>query len=102
MSWGKLPPVKPFQGCRSQSTNIKIGVDAMLAVGLGGVTIRKDDEILWSGDEPTKTLREYEELAQQDPDHDWRVEFYAPLSSSTYQRQGFETWICIETDQGFA
>ena len=43
-----------------------------------------------------------EELAAADPDHDWRIVLYGPLSGRTYQRHATGEWVLIEQSMGFA
>jgi hypothetical protein len=41
-------------------------------------------------------------MAAADPDHDWRIYFYAPLYEAEYQRQGDGCWVLIKKGEGFA
>lgn len=43
-----------------------------------------------------------EELAAADPDHDWRIMIYGPLSGRTYQRHAPGSWVMVEQNEGFA
>ncbi len=105
--WKREKPLSKKQaGLRSECEYcgpqpVVLSMDAILAVGFGGVTVRKDDKIIWSGDDEEKKLEEIENLATNDPEHDWRIEFYAPLSSTVYQRQGRWQWMLIEKGKGF-
>ncbi len=76
--------------------------ESVLAVGFGGVTVTKDNHVLWSGDDCEETLEKYELIAQKDPDHDYRGQYCGPLSGSTYQRHGKNQWVLIAEDRGFA
>lgn len=85
-------------------------MDAHLGVGFGDVTVTRDDEHVWSEMEEVggtdhftdKTAAYAEGLAATDPDHDWRIRFYAPLSERLYQRHGPDEWVLVETGMGFA
>lgn len=105
MTWKKEKPIeKPgFKGCLCCGSRAPhIGSDAVLAVGFGGVTVTKDGEPVWDGDDPEQTLEQFEQMAKVDPDHDWRVKYFAPLYESTYQRHDENKWVLIEKGQGFA
>lgn len=77
-------------------------MDAWLAVGFGSVSVTRDDDTIWSGDDPEKTVEEFEVFAAGDPDHDWRITFNAPLYGASYQRHGFKSWVLVERNEGFA
>jgi len=74
---------------------------APLAVGFGFVTVSRNGETVWQGDDEHVWIRRFENRAVKNPG-DWRVHFYGPLSESTYQRQGPKEWVLIETGKGFA
>jgi hypothetical protein len=96
-NWQKLPPIKGSSacltcGCGSHDT---LGMDSILAVGFGSVTVTKGGECIYSepqgGDlkeEDFWNAKRAEDEALKDPDHDWRIHFYAPLYEAEYQRQG--------------
>ena len=73
-----------------------------LAIGFGTVTVSKDDEVLWSGDDEHVWLRRFENKALKDPDHDWRVKILGPIYECTYQRHDKGEWALIERGEGFA
>jgi len=75
--------------------------DTILATGFGMVSVTKDGEHIWDGDDADQSLQEFEEMAQKEPDADWRVHFMGPLSESYYQRQDGK-WILYKTGLGFA
>lgn len=90
-------------GCLNcPSKPIEARLDMMLAVGFGSVEVRKDDTTVWAGDDPEKTLQEFEDLAAKEPDADWRVKFNAPLWDGVWQRQAPGKWYLIEKGRGFA
>jgi hypothetical protein len=105
--WKKEKPYKDkiHQGCMNCPPVESIApMDTIVAVGFGDAHISKDDKIIFDerrGEEPHE-LKEFEEMAQQDPDHDWRLVLYAPLRGRIYQRHGKEKWVLIESNMGFA
>jgi hypothetical protein len=72
-----------------------------LAVGFGIVTVTKDGERVWEGDDETVMLYHFEKLARKDPG-EWKVEFYGPLSGQTYKRVGLNNWELESKNGGFA
>ena len=110
----KLPAIKGgiaclTCGCGSHDT---MSMERLLAVGFGDVNVTRDGEHIYSESERTDkdgdgwdqfwTGKDAEEAAAKDPDHDWRVHFYAPLYEAHYQRQGEGHWILYEKGEGFA
>lgn len=59
-------------------------------------------ETVWSGDDERVWLRRFERRAAADPDHVWVVDFYGPLSGSTYRRVDGVGWVLVATNKGFA
>lgn len=110
MTWTKLPPAKKIHlGCLSCSKVERVAsLEMQIAVGFGSAYATKDEECVYEApcplDFPEKVLRvkDIEEMAAQDPDHDWRIVFYEPLHGETYQRHGSENWVCVESNMGFA
>lgn len=75
--------------------------------GFGGWVICKGNEIAYkpkvSEDyEDAKTLQTFENMAKKEPDREWTARLDLPLRSAVYQRHGDNTWVLIETGQGFA
>lgn len=73
----------------------------------GGWTITKNDELVYMGPQDLEfneypTLMKFENMARKDPDNDWRAECFLPLRGATYQRQGKNEWVLIDSNQGFA
>lgn len=105
----KLPGIKGSVacltcGCGSHAT---LPMDALLAVGFGDVNVTRDDEHVYSENEHQKdeqfwTAKDAEAFAAKDPDHDWRIHFYAPLYEAHYQRQSENHWVLYEKGIGFA
>lgn len=102
MTWTKLPPIPAFTHCGSCPPKPEVlPHGAPLAVGFGVVEVTRGEEVVWSGDDENVLLLGFEAHAAQDPDHDWRVTFDAPLYNATYQRQDGE-WVLVEKGAGFA
>lgn len=81
---------------------VTLRMSAVLAVGFGVVTVMRDDDVVWAGDDEHRWIRRYERMAAADPDHEWTVNFLAPLSERTYRRTGPRMWELVETGMGFA
>ena len=83
-----------------------IQMDRVIAVGFGAAGVTKDGESVYDeqqvDDDSYWTIEDAEKAAQADPDHDWRIFFFAPLYEATYQRQGQGRWMLIEKGRGFA
>ena len=104
MTWEKETPLpsthKGSLNCGPLETDLPM--DSILAVGFGNVAVLKDGACVWSGDDPEKKVSEVEAKAAVDPDHDWRIEYNAPLYDAQYQRQGDGVWKLIKKGPGFA
>ena len=108
MTWTKLPPVEGRMhclNCGSQHETLPMG--AIIAVGFGSATVSRDglgvyDEGACASEDDYWTVSRAEFVAASDPDHDWRIEYYGPLSESEYQRQGEAHWVLVRTGDGFA
>lgn len=77
----------------------------LLAVGYGDCRVFRDDEAVYSealAGEEYWTVQDAENVAAADPDHDWQIEFMAPLWDATYRRQGPGEWTEISRGKGFA
>lgn len=116
MPFKKLPPYKkPWLGCgtcgggemRGAKEKITASMRTRIYNGFGGWTILKNSEVIYSGPHDLEfneypTLMKFENMARKDPDHDWRAECFLPLRGATYQRQGKNEWVLIDSNQGFA
>ena len=94
-------------GCLNCSSVTKIlKMSKVLAVGFGDVSVSRDGEVLYSEqgvkNDEYATTQNAEDMALEDPDHYWRILFYAPLHEEEYQRQGNEKWVLIRSGLGFA
>ena len=86
-----------------------LSLDTRLYNDVGGWYITKDGEHYFEEDpssdkewEEYKPLKDIEEEARKDPDHDWRAVFFLPLRGGTYQRHDKNKWVLIESNRGFA
>jgi hypothetical protein len=107
MSYELLPRIEGHIVCLTCGCGPKndLSMGREIAVGLGQASYSRDGETLWreQGDEETfPTVQDVENFALGDPDHDWRITFYAPLYEAEYQRQGEGQWILVRKGEGFA
>lgn len=82
-----------------------LDMEATIAVGFGAAGVTKDGQEVWSessADDGYWTLADAEREAAKDPNHDWRVFFFGPLSEAEYQRHGPRNWVLIKKGMGFA
>lgn len=108
--WKKLPAVKNIHiGCLNCSTAAHIApLSMIIAVGFGAAYVTKDGGQIYDGEQACragkkpKTVRSIELMARKDPDHDWRIVKFGPMHGETFQRQGMNKWVCIESNEGFA
>jgi hypothetical protein len=107
-SWLKPAIVGGSKGCLCcGAMHSALPAEAVIAVGFGSANCTKGtasvyDEQETPDGEDYKTCADMEALAAVDPDHDWRISFYAPLYEAVYQRHGPAHWVLIEKGQGFA
>lgn len=111
MTWEKLPAVEGSIACFTCGCGARSDLDPhrAIAVGFGDAGVTRDDETVWSeASSSAETFDDFwtvamvEEMAQADPDHDWRIYFHAPLYEATYQRQGDGVWVLVSKGDGFA
>lgn len=80
--------------------------DGVIAVGFGSAALTRDGEVIYdeaeAENEKYMTGAEAEQIAAADPDHDWQISLYGPLSGRTYQRHGPGEWALIEQNRGVA
>lgn len=111
VTWTKLPALeKPgFRSgcltCGPQPVNLDLG--AILMVGFGECSVTKDGECVYSENQLKRgqdgpPLRKFEKVAADDPDHDYQVHFYGPMSETHYQRHGDGQWVLVKRGEGFA
>ena len=94
MSFEKLPAVEGSVACFTCGAGARsdLHMEHRIAVGFGSAGYQKDGVTLWQDDmvdsyEDARTVQDVEDMAKQDPDHDWRIFFFAPLYEAIYQRQ---------------
>ena len=109
MTWTKLPPITgTYSGSITRDPRpVRMPPEGVIAVGFGYAALHKDGAPVWSENEAVSdnsmmTGADAEALAAQDPDHDWRIVLYGPLSGRTYQRHGPGQWMLVERNEGFA
>ena len=109
VKWERLPAVDGSVACLNCGcgAGTDIGMDRMIAVGFGSAGYSRDGVSLYEespdpdGPEPP-LVGDVEKLAAADPDHDWRIFFFAPLYEAEYQRQGDGVWVLVRKGEGFA
>ena len=96
-------------GCLNCSTAcLRAPLNMMIVAGFGGAYISKNGKEIYNGESDyhkrgkAKTLRYFELLARKSQKADWRLVKIGPLHSETFQRQGKNNWVCIESNKGFA
>ena len=110
MTWTRLPPVEGRTVCLTcgAGSDATLPPERLIAVGFGAAGYTCDGAALWVEDrnapEDTAlpTCADVEALAKADPDHDWRIFFYAAMYDAEYQRQGDGHWVLVRRGEGFA
>lgn len=109
MTFELLPAVEGHTNCLTCGCGPKNALHGgrEIAVGFGSAGYKKDGVILWEEAQDPEaeefpTVDSVEALAKDDPDHDWRIFFFAPLYEAEYQRQGANTWVLVRKGEGFA
>ena len=110
MTFDKLAPITGEVSCRicNAGSHDLLSMDALLAVGFGGCVVTKDGKEVYSEQRAEYENENFwigadaEAAANEDPDHDWRVHFFAPLYEAEYQRQGRDHWPLVRKGRGFA
>jgi len=110
--WVRLPE---YEGIRYRGCGLAPGVTRLarfemeIGVGFGFAGVVCDGRIVWQEDMPNFTswddywtVADAEAAALRDPDHDWQIRIFGPLSSKVYQRQAPGTWVLVECERGFA
>lgn len=106
--WTKRPAIQSRPGgCLSCGLPPEsFGAAQRVSVGFGIAQLTKGSLVVWdAGAADHKdciTGADAEAAALADPDHDWRIDLNAPLSSRVYQRHGPGLWVLIEQGPGFA
>lgn len=79
--------------------------DGLIAVGFGYAALERDGVPVYLESVDMIDLMtgaQAEAMANNDPDHDWKIVLYGPLSGRTYQRHDVGKWALIDENQGFA
>lgn len=108
--WVKLPAVSEEDihiGCLTCSSAASIApMDLLIAVGFGMADVTRNGEVVYEESEIHNnnywTVQDAENIAAQDPNNDWRITKHGALHGETFQRQGENLWVCIESNRGFA
>lgn len=108
-TWTRLPAVPGSIACLTCGAGARTDLEPTrtIAVGFGSANYSRDGVTLWSEspcdeDQQCPTVADVEALAAADPDHDWRIAFFAPLYDAEYQRQGDGVWVLVSKGPGFA
>ena len=112
MSYEQLPQIDRKDlhiGCATCSTAALVApLKRMIAVGFGSAYVTRDGEKVYNGEEEYREkgkalmVKDIEKMARYSPACDWRIVFMGPLHGETYQRQGKNHWVCVESNKGFA
>lgn len=108
MTWEKLPPIEGgSKGCLCcGAMHQALPLHSVIAVGFGDATVTRDGEPIYDeqlvSEDQFWTCADAEKAAADDPDHDWRISYYAPLYEAIYQRQGEGHWVLVQKGMGFA
>ena len=107
--WKKVEPYEGaiYQGCLSCPPVERVApLSMVIGVGFGTAQVLKDNEIIYEegfqDNDDFPTLADFEKMAKQDPDHDWRVLLVSPLRDREYQRHEEDKWVLIDSGRGFA
>ena len=108
----KKKPVKAKElhiGCLNCSTAcLKLPLNREIAVGFGSAFVKKNNKIIYDGEmayrdgKRIKRVRYFEKLARKSPQVDWQIILHGPMHGETFQRQGKNNWVCVESNRGFA
>ncbi len=73
-------------------------VDASFGVAL----VTRDGECIYQvgAGQEAKKVAYFEDIAAQDPDHDWRIEYLQSMREDYYQRHGSSRWMLIDQNGG--
>lgn len=105
--WKKLPAIEAtYGGCLNCGPRPNFfPANGMIAIGFGYAGLHRNREPVYiepSDSDTYMTGAQAEVIAAADPDHDWQIVIWGPLSSRTYQRHGPDEWALIAQGKGFA
>lgn len=110
--WTRLPALEgrgnPCANC--PPIEKMLDLDRHIAVGFGAAGLSRDGETVWdecqlgedASYEDCLTVKQAEEMAALNPDHDWRIYLHGPMHGEVYQRHGPNVWVLVQKDEGFA
>lgn len=98
---------KVHRGCLCcPGTTESLKMNTRLYNGFGGWSIKRNGMMFFcdqTGDyNKAPTLLKFEKLARKEPEECWEAELYLPLRGGVYQRHGYNSWVLIESNEGFA
>lgn len=112
----KQPQVtKLHVGCQTAGCSTAAFVAPLnlhICVGFGSAAVYRNGKLVWyekpmyateeaeAADDPT--VWDIEKMARKSKRADWRIQRDGPLHGETFQRQGKNKWVCIESNEGFA
>jgi len=110
MAFEKLPAVEGSCSCLTCGSGARadLSMDRPITA-FASAYASKDGKTVWDQDNvhdpdcPYAYMRvsDIEEMAEKDPDHDWRIYFLNPLYDAEYQRQGEKLWVLVKKGDGF-
>jgi hypothetical protein len=81
-------------------------LDAVIGVGLGYAALTRDGRAVYEENGKRHcdlmTVAQAEELAQREPDRDWRIHLVAQLENRHYCREGTGLWVLYERGYGLS
>lgn len=82
-------------------------LEKVIAVGFGAAYVSRDGDTVWQEDVRADwndlwTVAQAEQVAEEDPLHDWRIHIIGPLAEGHWQRQSAGQWVMYEKGDGFA
>lgn len=82
-------------------------MDKVICVGFGAAFVTRDGDTVWEECLATQwedfwTVSQAEQVAEEDPLHDWRIHIIGPLAEGHWQRQAAGRWVLYEKGDGFA
>jgi hypothetical protein len=83
-----------------------LALDAVIGVGLGYAALTRDGQAVYEENGKRHcdlmTVAQAEDLAQREPDRDWRIHLVAQLENRHYCRQGACIWVLYERGHGMS
>jgi hypothetical protein len=83
-----------------------LALEAVIGVGLGYAALTRDGLAVYEENGKRHcdlmTVAQAEELAQREPDQDWRIHLVAQLENRHYCRQGAGLWVLYQRGYGMS